>query len=177
MTNKTQASSKIKPNEPTLEEYMERLGRISGETKIAGILRWMGVSSSSYSNWSRRGTIPYKTLVNVLLERRISLNWFFSPYQRLLVPVIENQELREGVQTYLQRSQANEKESEKVIRAYSECQAILQSHGAEICEPHMRLMLDLYLNIGDRVVTKDQVLIHLAQALSDLESSEEILSK
>ena len=170
MTNKTQASAKSKHGEASLDEYMERLGRISGEKKTAAILRWMGVSSSSYSNWMRRGTIPYKTLVNILLERGISLNWFFAPYKKLEVPLLRDPSVQEGAQTYLQQRQANEKESERVLKAYSECQALLHSHGAQVSEPHMRLMLDLYFKIGERVVHKEQVLDHLAQSLSELEA-------
>ncbi|MCC5879455.1 MAG: helix-turn-helix domain-containing protein [Idiomarina sp.] len=170
MTNKTQASAKSKDSEVSLEEYMERLGRISGERKVAGILRWMGVSSSSYSNWMRRGTIPYKTLVNILLERGISLNWFFAPYKKLEVPLLRDPSIREGAQTYLQQRQANEKESERVLKAYSECQALLLSHGAQVSERHMRLMLDIYFKIGERVVHKEQVLDHLAQSLSEMEA-------
>ena len=101
MVNKTQLSNESKTAESTLDDYIERLGRISGETKIAGILRWLGVSSSSYANWVRRGTIPYKTIVNALLERNISLNWFFAPYQRLDVPVLRDESVQEGALTYL----------------------------------------------------------------------------
>lgn len=171
MTNKTQAPAKSKHGEASLDEYMERLGRISGEKKNAAILRWMGVSSSSYSNWMRRGTIPYKTLVNILLERGISLNWFFAPYKRLEVPLLHDPSVQEGAQTYLQQRQSNEKESERVLKAYSECQALLVSHGAQVSELHMRLLLDMYFKIGERVVHKEQVLDHLAQSLSEMEAS------
>ncbi|RUO34524.1 hypothetical protein CWE14_00490 [Aliidiomarina soli] len=172
MTNKTQAPSKSKVVEPTLDEYMERLSRLSGESKPAAILRWMGVSASSYSNWKRRGTIPYKTLVNVLIERRISLNWFFAPYAKLEVPVIRDATLQEGTQTYLQRQQLEKgSEREQVIKAYSDCRAILQRNNAQPSENNMRLMIDLYLAVGERVVQKEMVLEQLAQSLSTIDNN------
>lgn len=169
MINKTQPTSNSKANETSLDEYMERLGRVSGETKTAGILRWLGVSSSSYSNWVRRGTIPYKTIVNALLERNISLNWFFAPYQRLEVPALRDEAVQEGARTYLQQTQANMRESQRVIQAYSHCQALLQSHGASCNDDNMKLMLDLYFKVGTRVATQEQVIDYLAKSLAERE--------
>ena len=166
MVNKTQLTSKSKAVEPSLEEYMVRLGRISGETKPAGIMRWLGVSSSSYSNWVRRGTIPYKTIVNALLARNISLNWFFAPYSRLEIPPLKDESVREGAKTYLQQKREEEGETDRLIKAYSQCQALLESYGAAVEPKNMKLMLDLYFNIGERVVSSEQVLEHLAQSLA-----------
>lgn len=171
MVNKTQISNESKAAESTLDDYMERLGRVSGETKIAGILRWLGVSSSSYANWVRRGTIPYKTIVNALLERNISLNWFFAPYRRLDVPALRDESVQEGAQTYLQQQESNQRESERVLKAYSQCQAMLQSYGADTGDTNMKLMLDVYFKLGGRVATQEQVMEYLAQSLADVEQS------
>lgn len=165
MINKTQPKSKSKRHEPSLDEYMERLGRLAGETRVAAILRWMGVSSSSYSNWRRRGTIPYKTLVNTLLNHRISLDWFFAPYTRLEIPVLTDNEVEEGAKTYLQEQNGPRTESDKVIRAYSDCKAILERNRAPVSDQSMRLMLDVYLDVGDRAVRREQILETLAQSL------------
>lgn len=170
MTNKTQHSGKSKRHEPSLDEYMERLGHLAGETKVAAILRWMGVSSSSYSNWRRRGTIPYKTLVSTLLDHHISLDWFFAPYTRLEIPVFADQHVKEGAKTYLQQQNGPRSESDKVIRAYSDCRVILERNGTNASDQNMRLMLDLYLEVGDRAVRREQVLQTLAQSLKQAES-------
>lgn len=172
MPNKTQASSKSKQAESSLAQYMERLGKISGERRIAGILRWMDVSASSYSNWQRRGTIPYKTLVNVLLERNISLDWFFAPFQKLEIPILHDQAVQEGAQTYLQQTDSQEQQSQRLIKAYSECQGILHRFGATASEQHMRLMLDLYFSVGIRVVAREHVLERLAESLSQVEAEQ-----
>lgn len=172
MPNKTQALSKSKQAESSLAQYMERLGKISGERKIAGILRWMDVSASSYSNWQRRGTIPYKTLVNVLLERNISLDWFFAPFQKLEIPMLQDQAVEEGAKTYLQQSDSKAQQSQRLIKAYSECQAILNRFGATADEQQMRLMLDLYFSIGARVVAREHVLERLAESLGQLEAEQ-----
>lgn len=167
MTNKPQAPSKSKADEPTLDVYMERMGRLVGDNTPAAILRWMGVSPASYSNWKRRGTIPYAAMVNALLRHGVSLNWFFAPYQKLEVPIIRDSSLREGTQTYLEKQQAAKgSEREQVIQAYSDCRAILERHGASLSDNNMRLMIDLYLAVGDRVVQKDMVLQQLAQSLA-----------
>ena len=166
MINKTQLTSKSKTPEPSLEEYLERLSRISGESKPAGIMRWLGVSPSSYSNWVRRGTIPYKTIVSALLARNISLNWFFAPYSRLEIPPLRDESVREGAKTYLQQKREDEGETDRLIKAYSQCQALLESYGAEVEPKNMKLMLDLYFEVGERVVSSEQVLNYLAQSLA-----------
>lgn len=166
MVNKTQLTSKSKVVEPSLEEYMARLGRISGETKPAGIMRWLGVSSSSYANWVRRGTIPYKPIVNALLARNISLNWFFAPYSRLEIPPLRDEAVRERAKTYLQQKREEEGETDRLIKAYSQCQALLESYGASAEPKNMKIMLDLYFNIGERVVSGEQVLDYVAQSLA-----------
>ncbi|MBA3989026.1 helix-turn-helix domain-containing protein [Aliidiomarina maris] len=172
MTNKTQAPVKSKPAEASLAEYMEKLGRISGEKKTAGILRWMGVSSSSYSNWVRRGTIPYKTLVNVLLERNISLNWFFAPYSRLQVPVITSEQTQEKAQTYRGQLQQAKENSAGFMQAYADCESLLQRYGVAQTTANMQILLDMHLRVNEGVVNREDVLEHLAQTLLNIQNGQ-----
>jgi hypothetical protein len=170
MANKTHEPSKIKLEEPSLDEYMKRLGLLAEETRTAGILRWMGASASSYSNWRRRGTIPYKTIVNALLRRRLSLDWFFSPYMRLELPPVSDAEVSESLQSYA-AGHASKPDSEQVVRAYSQCRALLQRYNATATDDLMRVMLDMYFNLGRSREDKMQVLEWLAESLAKLESS------
>lgn len=170
MANKTQEPGKIKLEEPSLDEYMKRLGLVAGETRIAGILRWMGASASSYSNWRRRGTIPYKTIVNALLRRRLSLDWFFSPYMRLELPPVCDTEVSENLQTYAARH-ASKPDTEEVVRAYSQCRALLQRYNATATDDLMRVMLDMYFSLGQERPDSREVLEWLAESLAKLEPS------
>lgn len=170
MPNKTQEPSKIKLEEPSLDEYMKRLGMVAGETRIAGILRWMGASASSYSNWRRRGTIPYKTIVNALLRRRLSLDWFFSPYMRLELPQVSDTQVSESLQTYA-AGHASKPDTEHVVRAYSQCRALLQRYNAKPTDDLMRVMLDMYFSLEPARDEDMRVLELLAESLAKLETS------
>ncbi|RUO25257.1 hypothetical protein CWE09_00500 [Aliidiomarina minuta] len=169
MTNKTQQGAKIKLEEPSLDEYMERLGQLAGERKVAGILRWMDASPSSYANWRRRGTIPYKTIVNALLRRRLSLDWFFSPYMRLDIPSLPDAHVSEGLRQYA-AEHVEQPDSELVIKAFSQCQALLKRYNVTPSEEFLRMMLDMYFSLGEGQTERVEVLEHLARSLAKLES-------
>ncbi|WP_454671468.1 hypothetical protein [Aliidiomarina sp. Khilg15.8] len=170
MTNNIQKPGTIQLEEPSLDEYMKRLGMVAGETRIAGILRWMGASTSSYSNWRRRGTIPYKSIVNALLRRRLSLDWFFSPYMRLELPQVSDINVNESLQTYA-AGHVSKPDTEQVVRAYSQCRALLQRYNAHATDDLMRVMLDMYFNFDAARDDNMRVLEWLAESLAKLEPS------
>ncbi|MCC5855921.1 MAG: helix-turn-helix domain-containing protein [Idiomarina sp.] len=142
----------------SLASLMERLGKISGERNVAGIMRWMGVSPSSYGNWRRRDTIPYKALVEVLLEKGISLDVFFSPQQPLAIP----SELVLGEAQSYGKTDAAKADA---IEATQQVTAFMARHKVEKTDGLVRFLVDLWLLDGGLWFSQPETQATLAKHL------------
>lgn len=170
--NRPQQLAEIKEEEYSLDELMERLKVLTGEERPAAILRWLDVSASSWANWRRRGTIPYKALVPALLSKGYSLDWFFAPYQRLKIPAIEGSEIKEGVKQYAQKYHES-LSSEEILTAVRQVNTILEYYSVIPTEQNQKLMLDIYFMGEGETLNKMDVMEQLAESFGHLESSAE----
>ncbi|RUO41418.1 hypothetical protein CWE22_04420 [Pseudidiomarina aestuarii] len=161
--NKSHTGMKSKVELPDLEECMYRLRLLSGEHKISHVMRWLGVSATTYANWKRRGNVNYSTLVEGLLRNGISLDWFFAPNQRLHYPQPgELGEVRPGYD--------NRVFVDKTLAGLALAEPILKQNGVPVTEATKRVMLDTFMlersNVLDIKTALEQVGKALAVAMS-----------
>lgn len=157
--NKSHAGMKSKVELPDLEECMYRLRLLSGEHKIAHVMRWLGVSSTTYANWKRRGKVNYSTLVEGLLRNGISLDWFFAPNQRLHYPQPgELGEVRPGYD--------NRVFVDKTLAGLALAEPILKLNGVPINETTQRIMLDTFMLERSHVLDIKTALEQVGKALA-----------
>ncbi|WP_194757300.1 helix-turn-helix domain-containing protein [Aliidiomarina indica] len=137
---------------------------LSGKTQDADLVRWLGVSKSSLNNWKSRGTIPFKTLVPVLIEKGVSLDWFFAPDQALRRPDIDQQALAEQITRY---GGAESKDFVRLPGIIQELTEILQTAGAPVEQRQLNEMIALHRVLEDEPKTRNKVLRVLAQVFAD----------
>lgn len=154
----------IKKFSLTLDEVLERASQLSGKSQDADLVRWLGVSKSSLNNWKSRGTIPFKTLVPVLLEKGVSLDWFFAPEQALRRPNIDNEVLAEQIARYGSAGTASFVHLPGIIQELTE---VLQTAGAPVGQRQLNEMLALYRVLEDEPETRTKVLQVLARVFAD----------
>ncbi|WP_165924682.1 helix-turn-helix domain-containing protein [Lysobacter sp. N42] len=127
-----------------LDTVMRRLEIIVGSDKQVDIVRWLGVNLSSINNWKRRGTVPYKAIVEALLARNISLDSFFAPSNSLHAP--EALLLHETL-SYHGKSVEAEKSDERtrILHASRASSAFLKRHGIEENNDTLAQCVELWL--------------------------------
>lgn len=152
-----------------LDEVMERLKLIANEPRIAGVLRWLGVSASSYANWRRRGTIPYRQIVEAMLARNLSLDVFFSPQVRLDIPPNLEHEVQDRAAPYPHcRPDVS---TDEMVAAVSKMTTLLERHGATPRQDYVSLLVDLYLLGEGQQIDRLAAVEQLAASLSYLEGT------
>ncbi|HLV48344.1 MAG TPA: hypothetical protein VKY35_04710 [Aliidiomarina sp.] len=136
--NKPQLNNEIKSLEIDLDLVMKRLALLANSERPTEIMRWMGVGSSTYTNWKRNGSVPYRTIVCVLLEKGISLDAFFAPEERLAVP--DELILAEQSRTY------NEADWQgTVIRATLDAKKLLARAKLPEKEIYIKFLVDIWM--------------------------------
>lgn len=127
-----------------LDMVVRRLEVIVGSDKQVDIVRWLGVNLSSMNNWKRRGTVPYKAIVEALLAKGISLDSFFAPNNTLKTPeaLLLHETLDYGVQS-LEKQKQNERK--RIIQASQASSAFLRVHGIEESELTLDFCIDFWL--------------------------------
>ncbi len=136
--NRPQVQPEIKSIDMDLSIVMERLALLAGSERPTAIMRWMGLGSSTYTNWKRNGSVPYRIIVCTLLNKGISLDAFFSPEQRLTVP--DQLILAEQARTY-----GHEEQQENIIRATLEAKKLLSQAKLPEKELYLKFLVDLWL--------------------------------
>lgn len=136
--NKPQLNNEIKSVNIDLDQAMERLALLAGSQRPTEIMRWMGLGSSTYTNWKRNNSVPYRTIVCTLLDKGISLDAFFSPKSRLTVP---------DALLLSEQSQAYDESSvqDNVIRAAIDSKKLLERAGLPDKDLYVKLLVDLWL--------------------------------
>ncbi|EKE79312.1 helix-turn-helix domain-containing protein [Idiomarina xiamenensis] len=146
----------------TLHQCIERLKLVSGETRVAGLMRWMGVNKTSYANWRRRETIPYGAIVKALLRHGISLDWFFAPEFDLHYPTPDQ---LSGVNEQRLHYDAQRERTLKVIVALEAVEPVLRRNGLAFNEKNRETMLETYFAAKHGFVPLQKALIQTALAL------------
>ncbi|TRW49388.1 bacteriophage CI repressor [Aliidiomarina halalkaliphila] len=154
----------IKKFSLTLDEVLRRASELSGKSQDADLVRWLGVSKSSLNNWKSRGTIPFKTLVPVLINKGVSLDWFFAPDQALRRPDISEGALAEQMTRY------GAAESDDFVRLpgiIQELTETLQAAGAPVQQRQLNEMVALYRVLEDDPQTRTKVIGVLAKVFAE----------
>lgn len=159
--NKTQVDDEIKNDPINLDEAMERLGFLAGTDRPTVIMRWMGLGSSTYTNWRRNKSVPYEKIVQVLLEKGISLDAFFAPGELLSAPV--PLVLKDKASHY------PEEQKTSIVRATLESKALLASIGYQENEVVIQFLTDLWLIDKGRLFEQPQFKHAIANHLELLE--------
>lgn len=136
--NKPQLNNEIKSVYIDLNQAMERLALLAGTDRPTEIMRWMGLGSSTYTNWKRNNNVPYRTIVCTLLDKGISLDAFFSPKSRLKVP--DELVLAERPPTYDDESYQDE-----IIRAAIESKKFLERADLPEKEIYIKFLVDIWM--------------------------------
>ncbi len=168
MPNDSNLMSPSDDSEPPLEvpDYdltLHRLRLLSGERTPTDVLRWLGLNLFTFSNWKRRGRINFDPIIAELLRRRISLDWFFAPYENLFYPAVGQLGGINDICEQQQQSYA----VDMAIEALARVDPILERHGAELSEENRQIMSDTYFKRRGNVVTLTAALNQVAKALAN----------
>lgn len=147
---------------PDLETCMERLRAISGEAKNVGALRWLGLTATTYANWKRRGQINYGALTKGLLERGISVDWFFAPNADLRYPgPDELPRVAEQAENY-----SSNQRTQRVLRALEVIDPVLDEHELPASEGNRAILVETLFQARRGFVPLATALTQVAKALS-----------
>lgn len=158
--------SKSKDIGLTIEQVLESAAVASGLKRDAEIANWLGLGKSALNNWRTRGTVPYKTLLPILLEKEISLDWFFAPGKCLKAPEALLQhhvrkELAEGSAAY----KSENLPLTRVLETLQYLQAIFSRHGLHATEENMQLFLSVYESLSSEPELRSVTLERMAETL------------
>ncbi|RUO43861.1 hypothetical protein CWE15_01295 [Aliidiomarina taiwanensis] len=162
--NKPQLTSEIKSVYIDLDQAMERLALLAGTQRPTEIMRWMGLGSSTYTNWKRNNSVPYRTIVCTLLDKGISLDAFFSPKSRLKVP--DELVLAERSTHYDEESYQDD-----IIRAAIESKKFLERAGLPEKELYIKFLVDIWMLSRGEILADHGVQNALVEHFNRLEAS------
>ncbi|RUO21177.1 hypothetical protein CWE08_06205 [Aliidiomarina iranensis] len=141
--------SKSKDIGLTIEQVLQYARVASGLTRDVDVANWLGLGKSALNNWRTRGTIPYKTLIPILLEKGISLDWFFASGKHLRVPeTLLTHHLGKDLEERSIAYKGEPIQLSKVAETLQYIQAIFARHGVEANEANMQLFLTVYESLS-----------------------------
>ncbi|MDX1705051.1 hypothetical protein [Pseudidiomarina sp.] len=147
---------------PDLEQCIKRLEIVSGLRGKGRVMRWLGLAEGTYSNWKRRNSVNYSKLIAGLLARRISLDWFFAPYENLHYPAPgEGLDLGE-----IQAFHREQDTIEETIRALVRIEPLLTHYNVALTEANKQIMVETFRLQRSEVVPVNIVLRQVAKALA-----------
>ncbi|RUO38747.1 hypothetical protein CWE13_03680 [Aliidiomarina shirensis] len=160
--------SKSKDIGLTIEQVLEYAGVASGLKRDAEIASWLGLGKSALNNWRTRGTVPYKTLIPILLEKEISLDWFFAPGRSLKVPqALLQHHLRKELGEAAAAYHGDNLQLNKVLEALQYIQAIFARHDLQTSEDNMQLFLSVYESLSAEPELRSVTLERMAETLKE----------
>ncbi|WP_157981084.1 helix-turn-helix domain-containing protein [Pseudidiomarina insulisalsae] len=149
---------------------MTRLKLYYGDQSLASLMRYLGIPTSTYSNWRKRGTVTYDHLVQGLIRAGISLDWFFAPQRQLDYPRPSQLHLAESNGGGYQRQQ---NDTNEVLAALAEVKPYLQRYQLSETQVNQSLLLQTYLAARADHVSVDFALDKVAQALRVCQKEQE----
>ena len=159
--NKAQSTDKSKVEMPDLDECMARLRAVSRMPKNSTALAWLGLPAATYGNWKRR-RVNYGALAAKLLERGISLDWFFAPDADLRYPAPDElPQVGEPDHAYAAMSR-----DAKVIKAIALVDAKLAEQNVPTTEANRELMVETYFTARRHFIPVPTALTQVAKALA-----------
>lgn len=159
--NGTPTETKSKDVLPSLEETVKRLQRVSGEKRMIRIMRWLGVSDTTFANWRRRNTVNHVVIMEALLKRGISLDWFYAEEQDLLYPMGPS---RDQLAEYAERYKTGM--VEETIKALKFVEPLFKKYQVPDTEENRQILVETYLARRENYITLSFGLQQVAKALA-----------
>ncbi|MBY6063456.1 hypothetical protein CWI80_02775 [Pseudidiomarina sediminum] len=159
--NSTHRQSKSNVEMLTMDEVVTRLRRYYGDQSVAALMRKLGIPTSTYGNWRKRGTVTYDHLVQGLIRCGISLDWFFAPDRHLDYPRPSQLYLSESENAAYQ----GEKQHTEVLTAAAEVRPFMAQYQVPETPENEALLVEVYLAARADHVNVDFALRKLAMVL------------
>lgn len=160
--NRPQTTFKSNLVLPDVDTCMARLELVSQQRSASAIMRWLGLSVSTYSNWKRRNSVNYDRVIEGLLRHGVSLDWFFAPHVDLYYPHVSSVVSEDGSEYQTNAAVT------LTLKALEHVEPIMQQHNVAMTEQNRRVMADTFFKRrGDGMLLAtalNQVAIALATA-------------